>query len=165
MENSPISTTPFAVLTTLVAPAILTNACTVLALGTSNRIARVIDRTRFLTAEMEKLTPEMPAYKARTHQLERLRTRAAMLFRALRILYAALGGFAAAALITVVGSILAYYDVIFEFHATAILGLAVGAFSVTSLVYGCSLLVREIRLALIQVREEVEEVVGQTLPM
>lgn len=165
MENSPISTTPFAVLTTLVAPAILTNACTVLALGTSNRIARVIDRTRFLTAEMEKLTPEMPAYKARTHQLERLRTRAAMLFRALRILYAALGGFAAAALITVVGSILAYYDVIFEFHATAIFGLAVGTFSVTSLVYGCSLLVREIRLALIQVREEVEEVVGQTIPM
>ena len=37
---------PFAVLTAVVAPAILTNACSVLALGTSNRLARVVDRTR-----------------------------------------------------------------------------------------------------------------------
>ena len=37
---------PFAVLTAIVAPAILTNACSVLSLGTSNRIARVVDRTR-----------------------------------------------------------------------------------------------------------------------
>ena len=35
---------PFAVLTAVVAPAILTNACSVLALGTSNRLARVVAR-------------------------------------------------------------------------------------------------------------------------
>ena len=38
---------PFAVLTAIVAPAILTNASSVLALGTSNRLGRVVDRTRW----------------------------------------------------------------------------------------------------------------------
>ncbi len=40
---------PFAVLTAVVAPAILTNACSVLCLGTSSRIARVVDRTRVVS--------------------------------------------------------------------------------------------------------------------
>lgn len=166
MQASSLSTTPFAVLTTVVAPAILTNACTVLALGTSNRIARVIDRTRVLYAELERMQAETPAYQSRVRQIDRLRTRAQLLFRALRILYAALGSFAAAALITVLGSALAYYDVVFGFHFTAVLGLAIGGFAVGSLVYGSSLLVREIRLALIQVKEEVEDAIaiGNNLP-
>src|ERR1700758_3880174 len=43
---------PFAVLTAVVAPAILTNACSVLALGTSNRLARGVDRTRVVAREL-----------------------------------------------------------------------------------------------------------------
>jgi uncharacterized protein DUF2721 len=46
---------PFSVLTAVVAPAILTNASSVLCLGTSNRIARVVDRTREVTAEIANL--------------------------------------------------------------------------------------------------------------
>ena len=38
------SDTPYAALTLIVAPAILTNASSVLALGTSNRFARAVDR-------------------------------------------------------------------------------------------------------------------------
>lgn len=52
LEYSPTVSTPFAVLTAVVAPAILTNASSVLALGTSNRLARVVDRTRVVTAEL-----------------------------------------------------------------------------------------------------------------
>ncbi|HLZ90322.1 MAG TPA: DUF2721 domain-containing protein [Candidatus Acidoferrum sp.] len=48
---------PFGVLTAVVAPAILTNACSVLALGTSNRLARVVDRTRVVAREMAELAP------------------------------------------------------------------------------------------------------------
>ena len=40
----PLITNPFAVLTFIAAPAILTNASSVMALGTSNRFARAIDR-------------------------------------------------------------------------------------------------------------------------
>ena len=39
-----VDTNPFTVLTFIAAPAVLTNASSVLALGTSNRFARVIDR-------------------------------------------------------------------------------------------------------------------------
>ena len=48
---------PFAVLTAVVAPAILTNACSVLALGTSNRLARVVDRTRVVARELAAIEP------------------------------------------------------------------------------------------------------------
>ena len=48
---------PFAVLTAVVAPAILTNACSVLALGTSNRLGRVVDRTRVVARELAGLEP------------------------------------------------------------------------------------------------------------
>ena len=48
---------PFAVLTAIVAPAILTNASSVLALATSNRLARVVDRTRIVAAQMASFEP------------------------------------------------------------------------------------------------------------
>src|SRR4029077_6013448 len=86
---------PFAVLTAIVAPAILTNACSVLALGTSNRIARVVDRTRVLVNEIPSTDAKAPARSSRLTQIECLRARSRLLLRALRIIYASLGGFAA----------------------------------------------------------------------
>jgi uncharacterized protein DUF2721 len=47
-------TNPFAVLTFIAAPAILTNAFSALALGTSNGFARAIDRARSLAAALER---------------------------------------------------------------------------------------------------------------
>ena len=52
MEMAPFSDNPFAALTIVVAPAILTNASSVLCLGTANRLARVVDRTRVVSAEL-----------------------------------------------------------------------------------------------------------------
>src|SRR5271157_4475553 len=52
VQYTPLASNPFAVLTAVVAPAILTNASSVLALGTSNRLARVVDRTRVVAAEL-----------------------------------------------------------------------------------------------------------------
>ncbi len=51
---------PFAALTIVVAPAVLTNASSVLCLGTGNRIARVVDRTRVLNAELATLGTDDP---------------------------------------------------------------------------------------------------------
>ena len=53
-----LAESPFAALTIVVAPAILTNASSVLCLGTGNRIARVVDRTRALRAELASLPVE-----------------------------------------------------------------------------------------------------------
>lgn len=162
LMDSSLTNTPFAVLTTVVAPAILTNASSVLALGTANRIARVVDRTRYLTDELKRHPPESIAYLQLMRQMGRLRSRSQLLVRALRILYAGLGSFAAAALITVLGSALAYYDVMLVFQALALAGLLIGVFAVGSLVYGCSLLVRETRLALDQIDEEVADAVSDS---
>jgi hypothetical protein len=147
---------PFAVLTAVVAPAVLTNACSVLCLGTSNRIARVVDRTRVVAAELASLDAESKAYQGWFRQFERLEVRAQLLFHALRILYASLGAFAAAALISVIGSALAFYGLQIAFETAAVVGLATGAFGVTGLVSGCALMVRETRLALQNITEEAE---------
>src|SRR6185369_7542918 len=66
---------PFAVLTAVVAPAILTNASSVLCLGTANRIARVVDRTRVITKELEGLGSDTAEYRLRVEQLKFLEIR------------------------------------------------------------------------------------------
>jgi hypothetical protein len=54
MEYTSVAADPFSILTVVVAPAVLTNASSVLALGTNNRPARLADRTHTLTAQISK---------------------------------------------------------------------------------------------------------------
>jgi Protein of unknown function (DUF2721) len=145
---------PFAVLTAIVAPAILTNASSVLALGTSNRLARVVDRTRVVAAELAGYEPQSPDYQMWAVQLEPLRIRAQMLLKALRFFYAGLGLFAATALVSVGGSIVAYYGQKFLFEAAAGLAVLTGASAVLGLASGCVLMVRETQLAVKTLAEE-----------
>jgi hypothetical protein len=151
-----VADNPFAVLTAVVAPAILTNACSVLALGTSNRVARVVDRTRVVAAELAAADAGTLGYKNRLAQLERLRQRAQLLLRALRVIYAALGGFAASALVSVVGAALAFYEYSLLFRIAAIVALVAGLSAVAGLVAGCALMVAETRMAIRTVDEAVE---------
>ena len=147
---------PFAVLTAVVAPAILTNACSVLALGTANRIARVVDRTRVVTAARLPLDAGSSDHKIYSRQLQQLQARGNLLLRALRMYYAALGSFAASALAAVAGSALAAYDFQTAFHIVAVVGFLVGSGGVSSLVVGCVMMVRETRVAIKSMTEEVE---------
>jgi hypothetical protein len=87
----------------VVAPAILTNASSVLALGTGNRLARVVDRTRAVVAQFGSMEAGASHNQAWTLQLDALRVRAQLLVNALRNFYAALGLFAASALVSVGG--------------------------------------------------------------
>jgi hypothetical protein len=139
---------PFAVLTAVVAPAILTNACSVLALGTSNRLARVVDRTRVVAGELAKREPRAADYDGWAVQLGRLEVRAQMLVKALRFTYAALGLFAASALLSVAGSMATSYGQQFLFQLAAGVALVTGAAAVVGLTSGCVLMVRETRLAI-----------------
>ena len=147
---------PFAILTAIVAPAILTNACSILCLGTGNRIARVVDRTRVVNAEISALSKESADYRVRLNQLERLQRRSQLLLRALRTFYAALGSFAAAALVSVIGSVLTYYNLTFAFHAAGVLGLVIGVFGIVSLISGLTRALTETRLAVHDLAEEAE---------
>lgn len=142
-----LSENPFAVLTAVVAPAILTNASSVLCLGTANRIARVVDRTRVIAAELKTFPAGSAECQGRLRQLEGMQVRAQLLLRALRLFYATIGSFAAAALISVIGSALAAFDFRWAFHAAAAIGLTIGAAGVIGLVAGCTVMVHETRLA------------------
>jgi len=156
LPMTPFVDNPFAVLTTVVAPAVLTNACSVLCLGTSNRIARVVDRSRVVADHLKALAANSPERRPWEQQLEGLRARARYLFWALRLLYASLGAFAAAALVAVLGSVIAASDLPYAFRVAAILGLAVGTVGVGGLAAGCLLMVQEVRLALKQTADEAE---------
>ena len=147
---------PYTILTAIVAPAILTNACSVLCMATGNRVARVVDRTRTLAAELSRLQPQDPDYETRIRQMERLRVRNHLLYQALRLQYSALGSFAASAIISVLGAALVYYGSTFAFHTVAAIALAIGTFSVAALIGGCWYMVRETRLAVQNLAEEAE---------
>ena len=149
-----LGSNPFGVLTSVVAPAILTNACSVLALGTSNRLARVVDRTRVVAGELAGFEPGTSNYKECFAQLDRLQVRAQLLLKALRGFYASIGLFAAAALVSVVGSIVTYYGRHILFQLAAGLALVTGFLAVLRLATGCALMVRETRLAVRNLAEE-----------
>lgn len=143
----------FAVLTLVAAPAVLTNASSVLALNTANRFGRVIDRARVLGKELggADLSDELRAL--RLTQLASLRRRGRMLTRAQSAIYAALGAFVATALVAVVGALLASTQSVAS-TVVGVFALLVGTGGAGSLIHGCTLLVRETRLALAGLSED-----------
>src|SRR6516164_10740938 len=130
VQYSVVAGNPFAVLTAIVAPAILTNASSVLALGTSNRLGRVVDRTRVVYSDLAATEQGSREHQEWTAQLAALRARAQMLLAALRLFYAALGFFAASALVSVGGSVAAFYGQRLWFDLAAGLAVLTGASAV-----------------------------------
>jgi hypothetical protein len=154
MQYQFVANNPFAVLTAIVAPAILTNACSVLALGTSNRLGRVVDRTRVVASDIAASKPASEALLEWTSQLRALEIRIHMLLRALRLFYAALGLFASSALISVAGSMAAFYGQRLVFQLGAFLAVVTGGSAVIGLSAGCFTMVSETRLAVKSLGEE-----------
>jgi hypothetical protein len=150
---NPLTSNLFTLLTLIVAPAVLTNASSVLGLNTANRFGRVVDRSRQLVDEMERWRNDGELNAIRLRQMGRLRLRAGYLLRAQTCFYLALGLFVVGALVSVVGAALTEAHPL-SYHVAAIGGLAVGSTAACSLFYGCALLVRETRLALQSLSEE-----------
>ena len=154
---TPVGDNPFAVLTLIAAPAVFTNASSVLALGTGNRLARVVDRTRQLTNQLRD-----PAAQNRSEtemdlrHIVRLEQRADRLVRAMAFFYTAIGAFAAASLISIFGAVLAGQQSRVPFEVIGGLSFIAGAIGFVGLVIGCTLLVSETRLALRSLSEEAE---------
>ncbi len=153
---TPFAENPFAALTLIVAPAVLSNACSVLSLGTGNRFARVVDRSRLLTREMDALPPSDPGFEKRMVQLERLQRRARLLIRALTLFYSSLGAFVAAGLVSLVGAVLAEGTHTALFMTAGGIGLGIGILAVVGVGVGCGMLVMETRLAVKNLYEEAD---------
>jgi len=154
-------TNPFTVLSLIAAPAVLTNASSVLALGTSNRFARAVDRTRALALEVEggELSTELE--EVRMRQLDRSERRSILLARALASYYLAVGCFASASLVSLLGAGLTAEGLQLASRIMQFLAVMVGVVGVSGIVHGCFLLLQESTLVVQNLREESEFVVAR----
>jgi hypothetical protein len=143
------ASSPFAALSLIVAPAILTNACSVLVLSTSNRLARAVDLAREVARDLAAIDSDdpLPDSKRLLGEMSAANARSVLLLRALRSIYTALGGFSAAALIALLG-------VVFEMRlpeasrrAIELLAVTSGVIGVSGIVWAAVLLLRETRIA------------------
>lgn len=143
-----METNPFAVLSLMVAPAILTNASSVLVLSTSNRLARAVDRARELSKQLEATTDfQSEEARRRLRELHLSEQRTLLLLHGMRCFYVALGGFASAALLSLLGAVLAAIGVPIAVTILEVAGVLAGGVAVGALVYGSVLLLQETRIA------------------
>ncbi len=153
MDNAPYVQNPFAVLTFIVAPALLTNASTVLALSTINRMLRTRERMQELFAVSEKGGLPADESKRLVSQVDRVERQALLLLGALHAIYVAVGAFAGATLVTLLGASFAARAEHW-FRPFAAGGLALGFVGASGLVLGTTFLFRATRLSLVSIREE-----------
>ena len=148
MDPSSLLQSPFAPLTFVVAPALLTNASSVLAMSTVNRMVRAHDRMHAFFAKSE--AGELSDFF--TAQVDRVEKQAALLLRALHSIYIALAAFACATLVTLLGAEL--ISVAGALRAVAGLGIALGFVGVGGLVVGCVNLFRATHLSVLNIHDE-----------
>jgi hypothetical protein len=150
---------PFAALSLIVAPAILTNASSVLVLSTANRLARAVDRARELSKQLEA-TSDYHSEQAqrRLHELKLSEQRTLLLLHGMRNFYIALGGFASAALVSLLGAVVAPTKLAIIVLPLEVLAVGVGIVAVGSLVLGSVRLLQETRIAVDIVAERVAAV-------
>src|SRR5688572_31397613 len=101
MDATSLSQNPFAVLTFIAAPAILTNASSVLAMSTINRMLRARERMHQLLTEAENSTLYRGANLLEL--VSRAERQGILLLDAMRWIYVSLGAFAAATFVTLLG--------------------------------------------------------------
>lgn len=135
-------------LTVIAAPALITNASSVLVLSTSNRFARAVDRSRTLRAELAKGEPDAPSriVHLRLHLLIKRRT--LILVSALTSFYLAVGSFAFGTFIGLIGAAVEHFG--YEQSGADFTGLALGVVTIGTLAIatGAVMLVMETRMAL-----------------
>ena len=150
MDAISLGQSPFAVLTFIAAPAVLTNAASVLAMSTINRMLRTRDRMHELLAQSESGVKTATVAQRLVVQVNRVERQGSLLLRALHSIYVALGAFAAASLVTLLGAVLGHWEVAGWFHALVGFGLVLGFVGVS----GCWNLLQATQLSLENIREE-----------
>ena len=154
MGPNSLTQSPFAVLTFIVAPAILTNATSVLAMSTINRMLRTRERMAELFAQSESSREFRGARFV--EQANRVERQAVLLLSAMRAIYVALGAFAAASLVTLLGALFGPLETALVTRVIVGAGLVLGFVGVAGLVLGCANLFQATRLSTMNIREEAE---------
>jgi hypothetical protein len=140
---------PFAALSLIVAPAILTNACTVLLMSTSNRLARAVDLSRELADKIDAAGPEDvgSTTERRIADMEGASERSILLLQALRAIYAALAGYASATFIALIATLFAHQLPRSVSQALELCASGAAAVGVGGIIWAAAVLLAETRIA------------------
>ena len=150
---------PFIMLTFIVAPAVLTNACALLAMSTSNRFARAIDMAKEIARQIDSGDDMNPSRLDRlVNEFTTAETRGLLLLKAMRCFYLSLSCFALIALVSLLGSVSA----MLKSQAVETLFLSfvllLGVVAVGGIVFGIFLLIREIRIVMTVMHRRISEI-------
>ena len=133
----PLSFSPLGLLTFIAAPAMLTNASSIMTLGTGNRFARAIDRARTLSTLVQAAgEADTPQVRMHRRQLSFAERRALILVRALTAFYVSVGSFGAASLISLLGAVFVVVGSDFVHRLCLSIALFSGIMGVGGLVIG-----------------------------
>jgi hypothetical protein len=142
-----IAASPFAGLTFIAAPALLTNASSVLLLGTSNRLARAVDRVRYLAGNLEHHADTSDRLaQLELRQLKHAERRVRVIVRAMTAFYLAVGAFAFSTMVALIGAGLLTPEQAVWIPLVVRVTTTAAIVGVASLVYGALSLVFESRL-------------------
>lgn len=134
-----------AILTAMLAPALLMTATASLLVSANARLARVVDRLRALIVEWAHDAPDR---QHRDEQITRHRQRANWVLRACQMLYTAMGGF--------VGTSLALACDAFLGFRLGVLPTVLAVVGVVFLLGGCIAMWREVTLAVSSFNHELD---------
>jgi hypothetical protein len=150
---------PFSVLSWIIAPALLTNASTLLVLSTGNRLARAVDRGRDLFKQLEDAV-DLTSREAirRLGELTAAEQRSLMLVTALRCVYIASGSFASATLVSLFGALIVPIGAEALVRVLEVCAVVAGLLAVGALIYGSVVLMRETRIVVQVLREQAASV-------
>ena len=157
-----LPTNPFAILTFISAPAVLTNASCVLLFGTGNRYGRAIDRMHELSDAVEEGSGlEEAELRLRIRQLESGETRTLLIVRALTCFYTAVAGFVASTLVSLIGAVLVSARVEQGVSLCFSLAFLAGAVGVFAVITGAVMLARETTFSFRVLLEETNFITGR----
>src|SRR5262249_2902477 len=128
-------------------------------LTTSNRLARAVDRSRVILAELaEHKDPPLDVRARKTRQIELLRQRALLLTRALGWYQLAISSFAVATLVALAGTLLHTLEPRYLGQAALLASLGAAIVGVSAIAVGATRVVYETRLSYQLLREDTAEV-------
>lgn len=125
---------PFAMITIIGAPAILTNASSILGLSTGTRLMKCLDNISQIEKKIKECQNDdiKPIYQ---QQNQMAYSQSRNFLRALRASYTSLGAFAFSCFLTLVGSAMVLFVGINYIEPLVVLSLIVGAIGVMGLVW------------------------------
>ncbi len=134
----------------MVTPAVMISACGLLLLSISNKLGRIVDRTRDLNSEDRGLSPDVDAVRRLSirNQIDLLLRRALLLRNACGLLYLAVAVFALTSLCVGLSNVAAAFEVMML--VLFVVGLA-------AVVWAGLLAYLEIRLSHRAIAEEIKE--------